>query len=87
MNKFTCEIWDKASPVNGVAAQTVIQTHGIAPEDGVYLIGNGRRVLCIQTSANTPFPAATIEESARLHLEDFQQAVQRAEAEEHPAQA
>lgn len=66
---MTYVIWDKTSPVNGVAARRMMELKGFSAEDEIYLLQDEDGVThVIESARTTPFPADTIEESAQLHL-------------------
>lgn len=68
---LTYEIWDKQKPINGCDAQTAIQSLGIKANEEVYIIYDSGRAWIVQTNNNTPFPAATLAQSAELHIADI----------------
>lgn len=72
--KYTVQVWDKETPINGVPAETVITSHAIPEEGTAYMIFEGPRIVFFQSrdpytgSVITPESAPTV---ANLHLDNF----------------
>lgn len=72
--KYTIEVWDKETAINGADPQTVIESHSIPKHGTAYLICEAGRIVYFQ--ARSPFDGSVItpdtaEEVANLHLDEF----------------
>jgi len=72
--KYTVKVWDKQTPINGVPAEIVIESHRIPEHGTAYMICQGERIIFFQS--RDPFTGAIITpESAQAigeaHLDQF----------------
>lgn len=72
--KYTIEVWDKQSPINGADPAKVIESHSISEHGTAYMIREGGRIVYFQ--ARSPFDGSVItSETAQTvadqHLDAF----------------
>lgn len=72
--KYTIQVWDKETPINGVDPSTVIEAHKIPEHGTAYMICEDGRIIYFQARSPidgqviTPANAVTI---ANQHLDEF----------------
>lgn len=76
--KYTVTVWDKQTPINGVPAEIVIESHRIPEHGTAYMICQGETIIFFQSrdpftgAIITPEPAQAIGEA---HLDQFVESV------------
>ena len=69
--RFRVEVWDKTSPINGVEPEKIVSSHGLNPDDRVYLIYVDGNLVYLQP--HNPFSGGLV----RLTAEDVVQVAKR----------
>lgn len=73
--RYTIEVWDKETPINGVPADEVIASFGIAEGHTAYIIRKEGQIVFFQTSnpfdGNTPITSENALEIASRHLDEY----------------
>lgn len=75
---LTYEVWDKRSPINGVAAEKFIARNDVDPRGEIYLIKENGNILFFQPHA--PFEPGfvlmtpeTVHDYAKAHIEQIEE--------------
>lgn len=73
--RWTYQLWDKTSPVNGVDAATVIERYNIAPTDSVFMLLKDGQVIIFQpfdasAGGRAKMTPATVNQIAQDALDD-----------------
>jgi len=70
--RYTVTLWDKASPINGVPAEQVLQSHAVPPNGSVYLIYRDGNLLYFQPHAPWVAGLVPMTDSEALQYADEQ---------------